>query len=1114
MAFFVFSASATEVLLVNENFQGWESTFTSPKSAKTIQGEDITYTWSGCVITKDYVAKSDNGVTSAGAINTNKGANDYFEISGLPHVTRFIMKHSYTGGSRGCIISVKVGNGAWEEKFNANATAAAGQSTEILVNGDNVSIRFASNTPTANYAYLHDLIIYGQPSDNVAIPPTIESVSPSSTEYLPTSGSLTITFSEAVTRNTTGDITIGNITILEEYINIVDKVVTIMYSGLSTDNTYKLTIPAGAFKNATGTATATVTEISYKTPDTKSPTISKNSYADGATIPESGIITLVLSEIVTSGNVNVTLGSKSIAATAVAGKNIATIGYSGLPYGENITLSIPQGALRDVYGNTLDKEYTYSYTVEEDTKGSSVIDFSNPLLTEYSTTGAKKTTLGGVEVTFDIDAAAAARNSSGYTSAVKCNTVTFAKMGSVGHFQFYIQNGNGADVKEFYVEKQIEGSWQRVETFIVQGNGAMNCVAVNAKSSDSVELRIAGETTFWLYQVSVLDFKDNSPVDDGQPPYVVTSNPTEGSSNIAINGTINLKFNKTVTLGTGNIMLNGKALTPNITGSNVTLPYLNLAYATSYTLTISAGALKDKFNHNCNTYTLTFTTKAKPAVSPKLFDKVVAKDGSGDYTDIQAAFNAVPNNNAVTFRIFVKNGTYNYGYNRLTLAASKTNVTLIGQSREGVIITGDNYVGRVDATKNSEVPGTNDCAVIDILSNDFYGENFTVINTAGIAQTERAVCIRTRGDRVAMNNVSLLGGQDILYTNGSSGTERQYYKNSSFSGTVDYIFGGGDVLFDNCEQYVVARKGADATKPCVITAPSTNALLQWGYVFVNNTINGDASQDGVYQLGRPWQNAPRSVWINTTMNVLPVSAGWGDMQVAPALFAEYNSVKGSGIAVDISNRKTQYYNGSTFLGENTRTTLTEVEVATYTPENIFGAWDAVSLTEATAAPSAMTFSGDTLGWSTVDGASCYIILHGDTVVAFSTTSLLTGIAADTITPYYIQAATATGALSALSEGSFASAKGEESGNNGGTTGVKGVSLNHTFLQSTLVKSQIELVSVEVLAKIDIYDISGRNVLSRSVTSSSIDVGNLRSGLYFVVGTTKFGTRMVAKILKQ
>jgi hypothetical protein len=130
----------------------------------------------------------------------------------------------------------------------------------------------------------------------------------------------------------------------------------------------------------------------------------------------------------------------------------------------------------------------------------------------------------------------------------------------------------------------------------------------------------------WFYDVNVFAFANNSQVDDGQIPSVVSSTPTAEATDVAINGNIKLVFSENVKIGTGNITLDGKTLTAGVIGKNITLPYNNLKYGTNYTLNIAAGAFKDEFNNNCEAFQLSFTTKAKPAVTPKLFDFVVAAD--------------------------------------------------------------------------------------------------------------------------------------------------------------------------------------------------------------------------------------------------------------------------------------------------------------------------------------------------------------------------------------------------------------------------------------------------------------------------------------------------------
>ena len=69
----------------------------------------------------------------------------------------------------------------------------------------------------------------------------------------------------------------------------------------------------------------------------------------------------------------------------------------------------------------------------------------------------------------------------------------------------------------------------------------------------------------------------------------------------------------------------------------------------------------------------------------RIYNMVVAQDGSGDYTTIQAAINAVPDyRKAGPTRILVKKGTYK---EKIVIAESKERVHLIGE--DGVVLTYD-----------------------------------------------------------------------------------------------------------------------------------------------------------------------------------------------------------------------------------------------------------------------------------------------------------------------------------------------------------------------------------------------------------------------------------------
>ena len=222
-------------------------------------------------------------------------------------------------------------------------------------------------------------------------------------------------------------------------------------------------------------------------------------------------------------------------------------------------------------------------------------------------------------------------------------------------------------------------------------------------------------------------------------------------------------------------------------------------------------------------------------------------------------------------------------------------------------------------------------------------------------------------------NIRMLSYQDTYYSNNNR--MRSYFEDSEIHGTVDFICGGGDVFFNRTLLYLEDRSGN------CITAPAGDT--EWGYVFNDCTIDGYDANKGSYALGRPWQGAPMSVWINTTMKVLPKAEGWSDMSetIIPKLFAEYNSHTESGMTVDCSARKTKYTGGTIPYSP----VLTQEEASRFTLENVLSgsdSWQPALLTEQAAAP-VLTVNGTTLSWNASDYVFCYAICKNGKVIDFT-----------------------------------------------------------------------------------------------------------------------------------
>ncbi len=268
--------------------------------------------------------------------------------------------------------------------------------------------------------------------------------------------------------------------------------------------------------------------------------------------------------------------------------------------------------------------------------------------------------------------------------------------------------------------------------------------------------------------------------------------------------------------------------------------------------------------------------KEKPDDAKYKYDIVVDANGTGNFRTVQEAFNSVASLKTTETRIFIKNGIYK---EKLELPLDKNNITLIGESKEKVILTYDDFASKSNGAGGTI--GTSGSASFIITGNDFKAQNITFENASG--PVGQAVAVRIDGDRIVFDNCKFLGFQDTLYPRESN--SRQYYKNCYIEGTTDFIFGGSTVVFDQCE--IFAKKGGS-----YITAANTPESNPYGFVFLNcklTTNSGDSS----YFLGRPWRNYARTVFLKCEMDshIKPLGwHNWGKSEAEKtAFYAEYES---------------------------------------------------------------------------------------------------------------------------------------------------------------------------------------------------------------------------------
>ncbi|XP_073025842.1 pectinesterase-like [Primulina eburnea] len=267
-------------------------------------------------------------------------------------------------------------------------------------------------------------------------------------------------------------------------------------------------------------------------------------------------------------------------------------------------------------------------------------------------------------------------------------------------------------------------------------------------------------------------------------------------------------------------------------------------------------------------------------------DLVVAKDGSGKYKTVAEAIAAAPDKSKTRFVIYVKKGTYK---ENVSVGKNKKNLMIVGDGMNSTIITGDLNVVDGSTTFNS--------ATLAAVGEGFILQDICIQNTAG-PEKHQAVALRVGADKSVINRCRLDAFQDTLYAH----SQRQFYRESYVTGTVDFIFGNSAVVFQKCK--LAARKPMAKQKNMVTaqgrTDPNQNTgtSIQDCEIIASDDLKPVQSSFRTY-LGRPWKEYSRTVVMQSNIGSLIDPAGWaewdGDFALKTLYYGEYlNQGPGAG----------------------------------------------------------------------------------------------------------------------------------------------------------------------------------------------------------------------------
>lgn len=179
---------------------------------------------------------------------------------------------------------------------------------------------------------------------------------------------------------------------------------------------------------------------------------------------------------------------------------------------------------------------------------------------------------------------------------------------------------------------------------------------------------------------------------------------------------------------------------------------------------------------------------------------------------------------------------------------------------------------------------------LDISANHVLIKGISIVNSAG-PEAGQAVALRTAGDNIAVYQCSIKGYQDTILT----AYGQQFFRESEIYGTVDFIFGDANVVFQNCMIYV--RKPIHG-QVNVITAQGRGEPKKTGTVLHNCSIIADKELEPYTMevktfLGRPWMDYSQTIVMECFLGDLIDPEGWlkfnNDVALSTLHYVEYGN---------------------------------------------------------------------------------------------------------------------------------------------------------------------------------------------------------------------------------
>ena len=352
-----------------------------------------------------------------------------------------------------------------------------------------------------------------------------------------------------------------------------------------------------------------------------------------------------------------------------------------------------------------------------------------------------------------------------------------------------------------------------------------------------------------------------------------------------------------------------------------------------------------------------FAAGCRPLRTDAPFDAIVSLDaadrsaGIPVHASLGAALAAAPVAATRPWRIRIARGRWHE-----KLVIDKPFVHLIGDDRAQSILSFDAAAGH--ARGDGKLWGTAGCSSIIVRAPDFSARRLTIENTfdyvgeisrstptlppIGSNGAQAVALMLDRGaDRSRFDEVDIHGHQDTLFVDAG----RSRFSRCTITGSVDFIFGAGRCLIEDCE--IVSRYRPGKDRQGFVIAPSTPQAQEFGIVLRACRLSREKEVPaGSVALGRPWRHArqfadgqygdpdisSQGAFIDCWMDEHIDALGWEAMR--------YPARNGSRVPYDPADARLFEYRsrGPGARASATRRVLTDAQAAHYTTANILTGW--------------------------------------------------------------------------------------------------------------------------------------------------------------------------------